>query len=139
MRKQYLKSVVWAKVLYASETWTILKQDEKRIEAFEMWCWHQMMRTKWQDKIKNETVLEMVKERKTIMEKINRQQKQWVGHILRGNGLLKLAIEGMYTGKPKRGRKRITLMNRLLENKPYDILKRRAENRNEWRYWSPGC
>ena len=54
---------------YFLETWTILIQDEKRIEAFEMWCWCQMMRIKWQYKIKNETVLETVKERKTIMEK----------------------------------------------------------------------
>jgi len=31
--------------LYGSETWTMSKEDIKRLEAFEMWIWRRMERT----------------------------------------------------------------------------------------------
>ena len=31
------KTLVWSVLLYGSETWTMTKEEEKRIEAFEMW------------------------------------------------------------------------------------------------------
>jgi len=34
------------------------------------------------------------------------RQKKWIGHIIRGDSLLKVVMEGHYVGKTKRGRKR---------------------------------
>ena len=36
LRKRIMKVLVWSVVLYGSETWTKRKEDEKRLEAFEM-------------------------------------------------------------------------------------------------------
>ena len=35
LRKRIAKVIVWIVMLYACETWTILKKDRKRIEAME--------------------------------------------------------------------------------------------------------
>jgi hypothetical protein len=53
-RKQYVKKFVWSVALYGSEAWTIGKVDQKRLEAFETWCWMRLLSIKWTDKIRNE-------------------------------------------------------------------------------------
>jgi len=50
--------------------------------------------------------------------------------------------EGGYGGKNGRekgaGRKRIGLIDDLLGKERYGVLKRRSEDRQEWRIWLPG-
>ena len=53
-----------------------------------------MEKINWRDKIKNEQVLEIVKEKRTLIDVIRSRKKKWIGHVLRGNGLLKEIIEG---------------------------------------------
>ena len=54
----------------------------------------------------NEQVLEIVKEKRTLKDVIRSRTKKWIGHVLRGNGLLKEVIEGRIEGTRSRGRKR---------------------------------
>ena len=133
LRKRFIKAVVWSNALYAAETWTLTSTDVKRLEAFEMWCWRRMLKINWMDKVTNEDVLMLANESRRIISVIRQRQKKWIGHIIRGDTLLKRAIEGHYVGKPKRGRKRITFLSYLKNGQPYDVLKRRAGNREEWR------
>ncbi|KAJ4445502.1 hypothetical protein ANN_12182 [Periplaneta americana] len=46
VRKRLLKCFVWSVALYESETWTLQRSEEKRLEAFEMWMWRRMERVK---------------------------------------------------------------------------------------------
>jgi len=39
MKKTLKKSCVWSVVLYGSETWTLRKNEERVINAFETWSW----------------------------------------------------------------------------------------------------
>ena len=137
MRKQFIKTVVWSNALYAAETWTLNKEHLMKLEAFEMWCWRHMLKIKWQDKVRNDQVLTLAAEERKLIATIRERQKRWIGHILRGDSLLKLAIEGRYIGKTKRGRKRTTLLSYLQQGESYFLLKRRAEDRNAWRCWTP--
>jgi len=34
-----VKAFVWSVALYGSETWTLQKEDIRRLEAFEIWIW----------------------------------------------------------------------------------------------------
>ena len=58
LRKRLLKSFVWSVVLYVAETCTLRRNEQKLLEAFEMWVWRKMERVKWIDKIKNAVVIE---------------------------------------------------------------------------------
>ena len=74
-----------------------------------------------------------------MVETIVRRKKNWTGHIMRGDGLMKEVMEGKMEGKRGRGRKRIYgMIDELMENKQYGDLKRRAEDRQGWRVWLPG-
>ena len=39
-------------MLYSAETWTLRRNEQKYLEAFEMWVWRRMERVKWTDKNK---------------------------------------------------------------------------------------
>ena len=34
-----VKAMVFPKVMYGCESWTVKKADCRRIDAFELWCW----------------------------------------------------------------------------------------------------
>ena len=135
-KKRIVKALVWSVALYGAETWTLRTVDIKRIEAFEMWIWRRMEKVSWTEKKTNEEILKSVQERRCLMERVIRTKKKWIGHIVRGDGLLKEVIEGRMEGKRPRGRKRIGMLNEMKEG-TYGLMKRRAEDRSLWRRWMP--
>ena len=107
-----------------------------RLKAFEIWVWRRLKKVSWEDKMSNEKVLEAVVERRRIVETIVRRKKNSIGHVVRGDGLLKLVLEGRMENKRARGRPRIGMDDYLME-RFYVSMKRRAEEREEWRSWLP--
>ena len=73
-----------------------------------------------------------------MAETIVRRKKKLIGHIMRGDELMKEVMEGKMEGKRGRGRKRIGMIDELMKNKQYGDLKRRAEDRQGWRVWLSG-
>jgi len=53
------------------------------------------------------------------------------------NDLLHSIVDGRIIGKIPRGRKRLGMLNEFLKESSYAELKRKAENRKEWRIWKP--
>jgi len=72
-------------VQYGSETWTLRKEDIKRLEAFEMWIRQKKNRT---EHITNEEVIVMIGEKRSLINTTWKRQRKWTGHILRGDSLL---------------------------------------------------
>ena len=137
LKKRFVKSFIWSVALYGYETWTIKAADKKHLEAFEMWIWRRMLKISWRDHKTNEEVLRMVEEERTLITTIRRRQKTWIGHILRGNGLLKDIMEGKFEGRRPRGRKRKLMLDDLKGGRTYQEMKRVAMNRELWRVTDP--
>ena len=53
----------------------------------------------WTDGVRNEDVLQTVDGQMNFLHTITRRTANWIGHILRGNCLLKHAIEGKIKGR----------------------------------------
>jgi hypothetical protein len=53
-----------------------------------------MEKISWTDHVRNEEVLLRVSEQRNILRKTKRRKAGWIGHILRGNSLLKHDTEG---------------------------------------------
>ena len=64
-----------------------------------MWVWRRMERVNWTDKIKSAVVLERVGEGRIMLELIRKKKRNWLGHWLRRNCVLKDVLEGMVNGK----------------------------------------
>jgi len=53
-----------------------------------------MEKIRWTDHVRNEEVLQRVKEERNILQTMKRRKVTSIGHILRRNCLLKHVIEG---------------------------------------------
>ena len=104
LKERIVKTVIWSVALYASETWTLQKEEMRRINALEIWFWRRMEKISWTEKRTDEEVLKPLGEKRRMGEVIVQRKKNWIVHIIRHDGLFKQVIEGSMEGK--RGRRR---------------------------------
>src|SRR2546426_2999492 len=74
LKKRIVKMLVWPVVLYGCETWIMSKEVIERLEAFEMLGWRRLEKVSWEDKKRNEEVLEAVGEDSRIIETIEKRK-----------------------------------------------------------------
>ncbi|KAL4092013.1 hypothetical protein QTP88_026596 [Uroleucon formosanum] len=122
--------------LYGCETWTLNKKDETALEAFEMWCWRKMEKIKWTELKTNEEVLDLVTEKRTLLNNLRSRRWHMIGHTLRHNEELhSLILEGI-EGKRGRGRPRTCYISQVIKDAKVDSykqLKDKAQDRESWR------
>ena len=74
-----------------------------------------MQRVSWMECRTNEKILQMVNEKRSLIETIRSRQRKWLGYVMRGDSLLKAIIEGRMEGKKTRGRPRTMLLDWMIE------------------------
>ena len=42
-----VKAMVFPVAMYVCESWTIKKAEQRRTDAFELWCWRRLLRVPW--------------------------------------------------------------------------------------------
>ena len=140
LKKRMVKVLIWPVVLYGCETWTLLTPEINKLKALEMWLWRRLEGIKWEERISNSEVLAMVNESRCLIKTITKRKKNWIGHVLRGDGLLRNVLEGRMLGKKRGGSPRTKMIDELKEEgfkNWFERLKRRAEDREKWREWMP--
>src|SRR4030088_84276 len=116
---------MWSVALYGCEIWTLTNEECSRLEAFEMWVWRRIQKVSWKDKKSNENVFEEMGESRCLLETIRKRKKSWIGHVPRGEGLLREVMEGRMEGKRTRDRPRMGMIDDL-KGLSYENMKRRA-------------
>ena len=109
LKVRLMKTLVWTVARYGSESWTLKKEDERRIGAFEMWAWRRMLRVSWRAHKTNVWIREKVgvKEEDGLLEKVKEGKLRKYGHWKRRpDSLVTATIEGEVQGRAKRGRRR---------------------------------
>ena len=51
-----VKAMVFLVVMYGCESWTIMKAERQRIDAFELWCWRRLLRVPWTARRSNQSI-----------------------------------------------------------------------------------
>ena len=89
-------NLVWSIALYGSESWTVKKCDEKRIMAFELWCWRRVLRISWTEYKTNVSVRQKigVPEQNGLLEQLKKRKLAKYGHWKRRSEGLVIEIEG---------------------------------------------
>ena len=107
------KCYIWSTLLYGAETWTLCKETERRIDAFEMWCLRRMQRISWVVRSSNKEVLQRANRDRELMKAAMKRKLVYAGHLIREGGLQRLLLEGMIEGKRERGGQRITWFDNI--------------------------
>ena len=72
------------------------------------------------------------------MNSIWQSQKNWLGHVLRGESLLRTVMESRMEVTRMRGGQRTTMLDWMKSNdEEYEHIKNRALDREEWRHYRP--
>ena len=69
--------------LYASETWTLLAEDKRKLEVFENRCLRAMLGISLYDRVRNEKVKKNLNINTSITDIIRKKRMKWFGHINR--------------------------------------------------------
>ena len=82
-KKRLVKALVWPVATYRCEAWTLRKEDEKRIEAFEMKCYRRMLRIPWTAKKLTVVVLEDAVATRQLLHCVRKSKLQHFSHVVR--------------------------------------------------------
>ena len=55
-----VKAMVFPVVMYGCENWTVKKDERRRIDAFELWCWRRLLRVPWTSRKSNQSILKEI-------------------------------------------------------------------------------
>ena len=135
-KSRLVRALVFTVATYGCETWTTRKEEIKKINAFENWCWRRMLRISWTAKRTNISIWEQVGRQYTLENEITKRKLTYFGHVMRSDDSLEKAlILAMSDGKRKRSRPRTRWMDIIKEVTGLNMqqLAVLTRDRNEWR------
>ena len=107
-----------------------------------MWMYRRMMRISFSQHRPNEEVLWKVERDRSLIKNIRKRQLEFLGHILRKDGMENLRMTGFVSGKRSRGRQCIASLDSfrkwmngkvLEQNLTLAKLPKTARDRQEWK------
>ena len=74
-----------------------------------------MEKVSWTQRKTNEEILKIVGEKRRLVNMVVERKKRWIGHMLRGDRVMREVLEGRMIGKRPRGKPRIGMLEELKE------------------------
>ena len=95
-----VKVMVFPVVMYGCESWTIMKAECRRIDAFEPWCWRRLLRVPWTARRSNQSILKEISPGCSLEGLMLKLKLQYFGHLMqRADSFEKtLMLEGLGAG-----------------------------------------
>jgi len=75
--------LVWPLAMYGCESWTLRKNEERHLEAFEMKGLRKILRVSWTAKKTNQWVLNKAGVRKELLKTVKAKKVAYYGHTMR--------------------------------------------------------
>ena len=128
------------KPMQYSFTWTLNKEEERKLEVFEMRCLRAINGTSLRDHITNIRIRRRLGLETTITEVIRKRRLSWFGHVVRrpSTHFVTRAFRQDFSNPRPRGRpaKRWRDQIRSDTGLPIETLERHALDRGGWSRWS---
>ena len=107
--KVYLvKAMVFPVVRYGCESWTVMKAEHQRTDAFELWCWRKLLRATWTARRSNMSILKEINPEYSLEGPMLKLKLQYFGHLMqRTDSLGKTLMLGKIEGRRRRGRQMV--------------------------------
>ena len=116
-----VKAIVFPVVMYVCESWTIMKAERQRTDAFELWCWRRLLRVPWTERRSNHSILEEISPEYSLEGLMLKLKLQHFGHLLwRSEKTLML---GKIEGKRRRGWQRMKWFDCITDSMDMSLSK----------------
>ena len=75
-----VKAMVFPVVIYGCESWTVKKDERRKIDAFELWCWRRLLRVPWTARRSNQSILKEISPEYSLEGLMLKLKLQSFGH-----------------------------------------------------------
>ena len=77
-----VKAMVFPVVVYKYESWTIMKAEHQRIDAFKLWYWRRLLRIPWIARRSNQSILKEINPEYSLEGLMLKLKLQYFGHLM---------------------------------------------------------
>ena len=111
-----MRTLILSTVLYACESWTLMAEIRRGIQALEMRCYRRLLNIPYKDHVTNEEVRNKIQNaigvHDDLLTMVKKRKLRWYDHISRSSGMAKTILQGTVKGARRRRRDgKITLRN----------------------------
>ena len=112
-----VKAMVFPVVMYGCESWTVKKAEQRRMDAFEVWCWRRLLRLPWTARRSNQSVLKETSPGCSLERVMLKLKLQYFGHLMRRvDSLEKTLTLGGIGGRRRRGQQRMRWLDGITDS-----------------------
>ena len=139
---QLMKALVWPVATYGCENWTLRKNEETHLDAFEMKGLSRILRVSWTARKTNELVLNKAGVKRELLDTVRARKLAYYGHTMRKQGscLEKEIMQGTMPGARRWGRPRTAWVDNIKTWTGLSMKQsvRMTEDRDKWRKYVHG-
>ena len=110
--------------MYGCESWTRKKDEHRRIDAFELWCWRRLLGVPWTARRSNQSILKEIGPDYSLEGLMLKLKLQYFGHLMRRtDSFEKTLMLGRSEGGRRRGRQKIRWLNGITDSMDMGLSK----------------
>ena len=118
-----VQAMVSPVVMYGCASWTIMKAEHQRTDAFELWCWRRLLRVLWTARRSNQSILKEINLEYSLEGVIRKLKLQYFGHLMRKvDSFEKTLMLGKTEGR-RRGWQRMRWLNGITDSMDMSLSK----------------
>ena len=76
------KAIVFPVVMCRCESWTVMKSEHQRIDAFELWCWTRLFRVPCTARRSNQFILKEINSEYSLEGLMLKLKLQYLGYLM---------------------------------------------------------
>ena len=109
-----VKAMFFPVVMYGGESWTLKKTEQRRIDAFKLWCWRRLLRVTWTARRSNQLIWRKINFEYSLEGLMLKLQS--FGHLMwKVDSLRKTLMLGKIEGRRRRGWQRLSWLDGITD------------------------